>query len=213
MVRQLGLQGGVAMEVTGRCVETFRLRSDALCVLARLARGRQPNRNDRLRCRGRCRGRCSALPSLALVCQAPSLICAALPSRLRLSGLRSPRNRKVEGSNPTSGSKLPAQWLKWIALLASRRKAWPMILSTEGIAGEVPDGHPAAARPKTAAPSLLGRSSSNAAWRLDALLPLESVSAVAMYAFASAQRPGPAAQAEGKPRRGFALAALPPTRN
>jgi hypothetical protein len=30
-----------------------------------------------------------------------------------------------------------------------------MILSTEGIAGEVPDGRPAAERPKTAAPSLL----------------------------------------------------------
>jgi hypothetical protein len=30
MVRQLGLQSGVAMEVTGRCAETFRLRSDAL---------------------------------------------------------------------------------------------------------------------------------------------------------------------------------------
>ena len=28
MVRQLGLQSGVAMEVTGRCAETFRLRSD-----------------------------------------------------------------------------------------------------------------------------------------------------------------------------------------
>jgi hypothetical protein len=53
MVRQLGLHSGVAMEVTGRCAETFRLRSGALCVLARLARGRQPNRNDPLRCRGR----------------------------------------------------------------------------------------------------------------------------------------------------------------
>src|SRR6266508_5826410 len=60
---------------------------------------------------------------MTLDCQTPLLSCATLPSRLGLSGFLSPRNRKVVGSNPTSGSISAGQRVHVIllpmALLAS----------------------------------------------------------------------------------------------
>jgi hypothetical protein len=49
------------------------------------------------------------------------LSCATLTSRLGLSDFLSPRNRKVEGSNPSSGSKTAGQ-RAFLALLTARRQ-------------------------------------------------------------------------------------------
>jgi hypothetical protein len=106
MVRQLGLQSGVAMEVTGRCAETFRLRSDGRGGGSEASTQRQH------------RPMATSLATQTLIPgttgrgqmkSVPHLSSHDGPGRDQTKGCGPTRNRKVVGSNPTSGSICPGE--------------------------------------------------------------------------------------------------------
>jgi hypothetical protein len=152
MVRQLGLQSGVAMEVAGRCAETFPLRSDALCVLARLARGRPPNRNDPFVAVAHDVADVLPCTAYTLVCQAPCLSCATYPeARQQLVGRRLHRPRPThrqeasedrDGQDPAEARQLEAKLIREAGTGQHRAAGNKVDTATRTTAGADPEARP-----------------------------------------------------------------------
>jgi hypothetical protein len=100
MVRQLGLQSGVAMEVTGRCAETFRLRSDGRGGGSEASTQRQ---HRPMATSGNPDAKTRHYRT-ALDEWVPHLSSHDGPSWVQLKGFGPTGNRKVEGSRPSLGS-------------------------------------------------------------------------------------------------------------